>query len=146
MNIKTLLNESFSKFELLILLSFFIATCLTFFSSSFNVEMWFLGFILSIGYFPLGFYLLGKPTRTSSIWFSVFCGAIYSIAIVSILYNSTDLIGKDILLVISALTLLSITAIILSYKRKSIMSLIYLNGQLVRISILFLLQILTLFR
>jgi hypothetical protein len=148
MKLKTIIIDNFSKFELLflilVLVSFFMTNILK--SSGFKIELVIFGLVLATAYFGFGFKLLGKHSANNGLWFSIICGIVYSVSVISVMYASVELFGKDIFLIISLTTLVLLSIFVFVFKNKSKMSKIFLNGQLVRIVVFILLNLVLCFK
>jgi len=148
MKLKTLITDNFSKFELLflvlVLLSFFMTNI--FKLSGYRLELVIFGLVLATAYFGFGFKLFGRHSADNGLWFSIICGIVYSISVISIMYGSAELFGKDIFLIISLSTLVLLSIFVFVFKNKSKMSEIFLNGHLVRIVVFILLNLVLCFK
>ena len=92
------------------------------------------GFILSILYFPLGFYFLGKPSADRSRIPSIALGFVYSVGLVTLLFGTLSFKGYMLpLCIFSFVLLISLVFLLPELKSKKYDSL-YIKSQLFRIS------------
>jgi len=102
--------------------------------------------VLSILYFPLGFYYLGKPSANHSYITSIILGLIYSLGIIVLLLGALNIDGYKYPLAIVFFILLVATSFLL-FKLKSIeYSKEYIYAQLVRIIFIILTNLIVLFK
>lgn len=81
-------------------------------------DIFIFGGVLSILYFPLGFYYIGKPSINRGFIVSIILGFIYSLCIVTIILSALNIDSYKSILVIVSLILL-ITGSLLFYKLKT---------------------------
>jgi hypothetical protein len=75
------------------------------------------GLILAIGYFPLGFYYVGKPSVNHGYLFPITTGFFYAIGVVAMMIGALNVYNYFILILV--LLFLMPIAIILFFKLKS---------------------------
>jgi hypothetical protein len=114
--------------------------------SGYRLELVIFGFVLATAYFGFGFKLLGRHSANNGLWFSIICGIVYSLSLISIIYGSAELFGKDKFLIISLSTLVLLSIFVFVFKSKSKMSKIFLDGQLIRILVFTLLNLVLCFK
>lgn len=133
--------------EMLILPAFICSLILTsvFRINGFELEVFFLGVILGIGYMFFGFYLFGKPSSDHDLSYSILAGLVYSFAIMSLMFNSLGFAAGTIANIVSLVALVCLGVSLILNRRKGKMRSAYLTLHLIRSVIFLVLNIFYLF-
>ncbi|MDB5126265.1 hypothetical protein [Mucilaginibacter sp.] len=108
--------KTINNWEKLFLVLTFLSVLLNVFPVTGTVDIVVFGMILGIIYFPLGFYFLRMPTKTTII-FPMISGFVYAMGVVSMLYKTLNMAGYELPMLVSGILLLGIIIFLfLKYK------------------------------
>jgi len=104
------------------------------------------GLILSIMYFPLGFYTLGTSNANNSYITSIILGLIYSIGVITIVFGTFKISSYKYPIIIELGILLIVAAFIFFRSKVGKYDTLYLDSQFTRIVLLAVMNLIVLLK